>query len=119
MQQNLGTTERVISGIAAAGFAALAIQKTSLSGRIAAGIGGAALAARAGTGYCAVKCAVDDIRDGSPIRVQKQTVINAPIETVYEFWNNVENFPKFMDHLQTVVKMSDTRSHWVSDGPLG
>ena len=119
MQHNLGTTERVISGIAAAGLAALAIKKTSLPRRIAAGIAGGALAARAATGYCAVKGAVEDIRDASPIRVQKQTVINAPIETVYEFWNNVENFPKFMSHLQTVVKMTETRSHWVSDGPLG
>jgi uncharacterized membrane protein len=119
MQQNLGTTERVISGIAAAGLAALALKKLPLAGRIAAGVAGGALATRAATGYCAVKDSVGQLRDGSPIRVEKQTVINAPIEQVYEFWNNVENFPKFMSHLQSVVRMSDTRSHWVSDGPLG
>ncbi len=119
MNQNLGKTERVISGIAAAGLAALALKKSSTSGRIAAGLASGALAARAATGFCAVKGAVEEIRDTSPIRVEKQTVINAPIEAVYEFWNNVENFPKFMNHIQSVVKMTNTRSHWVSDGPLG
>jgi len=119
MDRNMGTTERVISGVAAAGLAALALKKMSKTGRIAAGIAGGALAARAATGKCAMKASVADLRNAKPVRVEKQTVINAPIEQVYEFWNNVENFPKFMTHLQTVVRMSESRSHWISDGPLG
>jgi uncharacterized membrane protein len=119
MERNLGTKERVITGAAAAGLAALAFKKMPLAGRVAAGVASGALVARAATGKCAVKAGVNDLREGKPVRVEKQTVINAPIEQVYEFWNNVENFPKFMSHLQSVVKMSDTRSHWVSDAPLG
>src|SRR5262245_1192510 len=119
MEQNLGTTERVVTGIAAAGLAALAFKKMSLGRRIAAGVSGGVLATRAATGYCPIKAGVGGLRDAGPIRVEKQTVINAPIEQVYEFWKNVENFPRFMDHLQSVVKMSDSRTHWVSDGPLG
>lgn len=119
MERNVGTTERVITGVAAAGLAALVFKKMSVTGRVAAGIAAGSLAARAATGKCALKAGVQDLRDAGPIRVEKQTVINAPIEQVYEFWNNVENFPKFMNHLQSVVRMSDSRSHWVSDGPLG
>ncbi len=119
MERNMGTAERVISGVAAAGLAALALRKLPLAGRVALGIAGGALATRAATGKCAVKAGVRDISDTRPIRIEKQTVISAPIEQVYEFWRNVENVPKFVTHIQSVVRMSSSRSHWVSDGPLG
>jgi uncharacterized membrane protein len=119
MKQNLGTTERVITGLAAAGLAAVALKSGPMGRRLGAALTGGALAARAATGYCAVKDAVTEIRSTAPIRVEKQTVVNAPIENVYEFWNSVENFPKFMSHIQSVVRVSDRNSHWVATGPLG
>src|ERR1044072_9326878 len=37
---------------------------------------------------------------GNGIRVQKTVNINAPIDEVYRFWHNFENFPLFMDHVK-------------------
>jgi uncharacterized membrane protein len=119
MKQNLGTTERVITGVAAAGLAAFALKSGPMGRRLGAALTGGALAARAVTGHCGVKSAVEDVSSSAPIRVERQTVVNAPIESVYEFWNSVENFPKFMSHIQSVVRVSDRNSHWVASGPLG
>ena len=119
MKQNLGTTERVITGVAAAGLAAYALKSSSMGRRLGAAVAGGALATRAATGYCAVKDAVEGVQSAAPIRIERQTVINAPIESVYEFWNSVENFPKFMSHIQSVVRVSERNSHWVASGPLG
>lgn len=122
MKKNLGRTERIISAVAGAGLAAYAFKQPSPKGKILTGVAGGLLGARAATGFCAGKAAVSGIGESfkeRPIRVEKRFVINAPIEKVYEFWNNVENFPKFMSTLDTVVRMNDTRSHWVSKAPLG
>lgn len=127
MRQNVGTAERIITGVAAAGLAAFAVKKASSTpGKLAAGLASALLSTRAATGYCPAKDAAqlatsDDAHAAGErgIRVEQSTVINAPVEKVFEFWENVENFPKFMNHLQKVTKTSDKTSHWVSDGPLG
>lgn len=122
MKRNLGTTERVLSAVAGASLVGLAFKQPSPKGKILTGVAGGLLGARAATGFCAMKAGVTSAAGTfkeQTIRVEKRAVINAPIEQVYEFWNNVENFPKFMSNLQSVVKMSDTRSHWISSAPLG
>jgi uncharacterized membrane protein len=53
------------------------------------------------------------------IDVRKTVNIAAPIERVYEFWSNYENFPRFMPHLKEVRETSPGRSHWVASGPGG
>jgi uncharacterized membrane protein len=122
MKQNIGTTERVISALAGAGLVALALKKSGTKGKIVSGVTGGLLGARAATGFCPAKAAATEVSDsftGHPIRVEKRAVINAPVEQVYAFWNNVENFPKFMTTLDSVVKMTEERSHWVSKAPFG
>jgi len=39
---------------------------------------------------------------GCCVDVQKTLHIAAPVEKVYEFWSNYENFPRFMSHLKEV-----------------
>ena len=122
MKKNLGKKERIVSAVAGAGLAAYAFKQASPTGKILTGVAGGLLGARAATGFCAGKAAVTKVGDTlkeQTIRVEKRFVINAPIENVYEFWNNFENFPKFMTTLDSVVRMSDTRSHWISKAPLG
>jgi uncharacterized membrane protein len=55
---------------------------------------------------------------GNGIRVQKTVNINAPIDEVYRFWHNFENFPLFMDHVKEVVVQSGI-SNWKVAGPAG
>ncbi len=53
------------------------------------------------------------------VHFEKTIHIDAPLDVVYSFWANLENFPKFMTHLKEVRRLSDRRSHWVAAGPAG
>ena len=55
---------------------------------------------------------------GNGIRVQKTVNISAPIDEVYRFWHNFENFPLFMDHVKEVVVQNGI-STWKVAGPAG
>lgn len=50
---------------------------------------------------------------------QKTLTVRAPVDDVFEFWMNFENFPRFMTHLQEVQKIGEGRYHWVARGPAG
>ena len=54
-------------------------------------------------------------------RVEKSIRVNAPVEQVYNYWRNFENFPQFMEHVEA-VRSSDASgkmSRWKVKGPLG
>jgi uncharacterized membrane protein len=53
------------------------------------------------------------------IDVEKVININAPVEELYNFWKNFENFPRFMAHVKEVKDLGDGRSHWKVTGPAG
>ena len=53
------------------------------------------------------------------IQFEKTTHLHAPVEQVFDFWNNYENFPRFMAHLKEVRDLGDGKSHWVAEGPAG
>jgi uncharacterized membrane protein len=52
------------------------------------------------------------------IRVNKAINIFAPIDEVYQFWRNFENFPLFMNHVKEVHTRGDV-SDWKVAGPAG
>ncbi len=52
------------------------------------------------------------------IEIQKSLTVNAPVEAVYGFWENYDNFPGFMANVQRVDGRGD-RSHWTVSGPAG
>jgi uncharacterized membrane protein len=52
------------------------------------------------------------------IKVQKTININAPIDEVYQFWRNFENFPRFMSHVKEVSTQNGL-STWKVAGPAG
>ena len=53
------------------------------------------------------------------VDIQKTMHIDAPIEQVYAFWTNYENFPLFMSHVREVEDLGEGRSHWSVTGPGG
>ncbi len=57
---------------------------------------------------------------GSPhaFVVRQSVTVNRPVEEVYAFWHNFENFPRFMAHVRS-VSVSGRRSHWVAKAPAG
>lgn len=132
--QNVHQAERFGSIIAGCSLALFGIRQTlkyhSLPG---AGLvlAGAALIKRGITGYCDVYRAVGvrtaqrqsggnaTIGYQEGIRVDRAITINAPREEVYAFWRNLENLPRFMQHVQYVRTLDDRNSHWVMEGLAG
>ena len=53
------------------------------------------------------------------IRFHKTLHIAAPIEEVFDFWSDFENFPKFISEVKDVRAFSDVRSRWTIRGPMG
>ncbi len=47
-----------------------------------------------------------------PSYVTKSVDIKAKVSTVYNQWTQFENFPKFMEGVQEVKQLSDTKLHW-------
>ena len=127
---NVGRRERWISAVAAAAMAAYGLRRRQ--GRLLLPVAGALLG-RAVSGRCAVNqllgrnTALDDepaspvtsVRRGEGVRVDERIVLNRPRSEVYRFWRNLENLPRFMDHLESVTVLDDERSHWVAKGPAG
>jgi uncharacterized membrane protein len=44
--------------------------------------------------------------------------VQAPLQEVYTYWSNLENFPQIMRNVEEVRVAGDT-SHWRVKGPLG
>jgi uncharacterized membrane protein len=53
------------------------------------------------------------------ILTTRSITVNKPVEEVYAFWRNFENFPRFMRHLESVTLTGDRRSHWTAVAPAG
>jgi uncharacterized membrane protein len=56
--------------------------------------------------------------DGA-VRVRHSIAINRPPQEVYQFWKRLENWLRFMYHLQSVTVHDERRSHWVVKAPGG
>lgn len=53
------------------------------------------------------------------VDIQKTLFIAAPVEEVYSFWTNYENFPLFMSHVREVEDLGGGKSRWRVSGPGG
>ena len=51
-------------------------------------------------------------------RVQESIEVQVPLQDVFTYWSNLENFPQIMSNIEEVRVAGDT-SHWKVKGPLG
>jgi uncharacterized membrane protein len=51
---------------------------------------------------------------GEGLKVDKAITINCPVAMVYGFWSRLENLPRFMRHLESVIVQDEMHSHWVA-----
>ncbi len=58
-------------------------------------------------------------RTANEVRVEQVVTVNRPVEVVYQFWRNYENFPRFMRHLTSVETLPDGRTRWRAKAPAG
>lgn len=128
--RNISETERWMSVGAGAGLAAYGLTRGRARGWILAGLG-ALLVRRGMTAHCDVYGAFglntagtrEDTRQalGGPagVIIEESVVINRPISELYRFWRNLENLPRFMSHLESVERITDTLSRWRAKAPAG
>ena len=115
LQENWSPTARVaVGGVGAALMLAASQARGALSALL--GVSGGALVARAATNRDMASLLGFGSRG---IAVQKTIYVAAPVERVFEFWTDYQNFPRFMHHVRDVRQLADNRSHWVVTGPAG
>jgi uncharacterized membrane protein len=132
---NVAEAERWASALGGAVLTAYGIKQ--LKDRSPAGAAlaaaGSALMYRGATGHCPMYAAAgintvgeqgrDDVRSalaGSRgIHVEESVTIMAPADQLYSFWRDFEQLPRFMEHLVSVTRIDDRRSHWVANAPAG
>ena len=137
---NVAQPERIGSVALGAALVTYGIRRRDPAGAIAALLGGA-FVLRGATGHCPVYQAmgvstgnVDAILGPShsdvtgraatvnarrAVKVERAVTIAADRKTLFNFWRNFENLPRFMEHLESVRVESPTRSHWVAKAPAG
>jgi uncharacterized membrane protein len=89
-------------------LAVLGLSRRSKAGLAAAAAGG--LLAFAGTRISALP---------REIIARSSILVNCSPAQAYQFWRNLENLPRFMRHLESVVLLDENRSKWTAIGPLG
>jgi uncharacterized membrane protein len=115
-QQNLSPATRLLSSVGGSLLTLYGLKRKGLAGPVLS-TAGLLLTARGMTNMD-TSSLLGLGTGGNGIRVQKTVNINAPIDEVYRFWHNFENFPLFMDHVKEVI-VENGLSTWKVAGPAG
>ncbi len=128
--QNVKENERWASLIGGTTLVAFGLGKRDWTGLGLAALGGGLLW-RGATGHCDLYQALG-INTARPargrhvsvpyelgIRVNESIQVNKPASELYRFWRQLENLPRFMDHLESVQVVDERKSHWIAIGPAG
>jgi uncharacterized membrane protein len=51
--------------------------------------------------------------------VEESVTVNRSAPELYRFWRGLESLPRFMQHLESVERISETLSRWRAKGPGG
>ena len=115
MQQNWSPATRLISGVGGSLLTLYGLRRSGIT-RPLLSTAGLIIAARSVTNM--------DTRSllgmggENAIKIRKAINIDAPIDEVYQFWRNFENFKLFMDHVKE-ISVQDDISTWKVAGPAG
>ena len=137
---NVARPERIGSMALGAALVTYGLRRRDPAGVVAALLGGA-FVARGASGHCPVYRAMGvstgpseavlgpargdvtsraaTVNARKAVKVERAVTIAADRQTLYRFWRDFANLPRFMEHLVSVRVDSPTRSHWVAKGPAG
>ena len=126
--ENVGGIERWASAAIGAGLLLTALARRDRGSAVAA-VAGGALLFRGASGHCPVNSAMgrnsahantrEALAGNRGVHVKESITIGRPLDELYRFWRNLENLPRFMEHLEAVRVIGNDRSHWVAKGPAG
>lgn len=112
---------RMVAGGAGLGIGLAGLLRGGLTGKLVAAAGGALFARAALNRQLGIGLHLGLPGGNKMIDLRKALIVQAPIGRVYEFWTDVANYPRFMQHV-IEVKPSEhdpDRTHWVVRGPAG
>jgi uncharacterized membrane protein len=47
--------------------------------------------------------------------IEESVEVAVPVRTAYDQWTQFEEFPRFMEGVESVTQVSDTQTHWVTN----
>jgi uncharacterized membrane protein len=53
------------------------------------------------------------LKSGEGMKMEQSVTINRSPDEIYSFWRQLENLPRFMDHIKSVTQLGDNLSHWI------
>lgn len=56
---------------------------------------------------------------GPAIKVERSITVQRPAPELWRFWRNLENLPRFVEHVESVLPLGGNRFHWTVDSPIG
>ncbi|MEO7520997.1 MAG: SRPBCC family protein [Gemmatimonas sp.] len=128
---NVGRGERLLSTVLGGLLTVYGLKRRNRGGYGMA-LMGAEMLYRGTTGHCNAYGAlgintneersvgeVIDVDHAKAVNVRRSIEIARPREELFAIWRDFSNLPQFMSHLQRVDVLSDTKSHWVTTGPVG
>jgi uncharacterized membrane protein len=116
LQSNWSPTARLLTSAGGMAITSYGLARRGFTGTLMS-LAGLALAMRGITNRRLTRfLGMDDARNA--IEFHKTINVNAPVEEVYRFWENAENFPRFMEHVKEIMVSGD-HYHWTVAGPAG
>ncbi|GAC1427086.1 MAG: SRPBCC family protein [Ktedonobacteraceae bacterium] len=133
--RNVGQTERWLSGVIGGMLATYGIFRRDWLGAGLAIVGGA-LFYRGTSGHSflyqrmnistaerqpnfapGIPKTVSSIPGKRGVRVQRSMTVSRSAEDLFNYWYDIEQAPRYMDYIQSVMKTGERTSHWVAQGP--
>jgi len=122
LRVNVSKTERIIMVAAGAYLLYRALKKDhSKTKKVMEGVTAGTMLFRGISGYCPAYDLIDKkgLLKGSNVAITASLNINKPVVDVYNAWRNLENLPKFMQHLHSVEELDGETSKWKAKIPGG
>lgn len=112
-RENWSPAQRALAGGFGTALATYGYFRGGLRGFSLCALGGALLARATANENLAT------LVKGKGIYIEKTLRVDAPVDQVFSYWRNLENFPQWMSHVREVRYLGGDRFHWIVDGPAG
>lgn len=117
LQKNWSPAWRLLAGLAGGGMTLWGVRRRRVLGTGLATAGTVLMARAASNLELKRLLGIGASRRGIDFR--KTLFVRAPVEEVFAFWSEFENFPRFFAHVREVRDDGRGKTHWKVEGPAG